>query len=145
MDKYRGALKRRSIQSALYGVILAALTVVGCIVGAQRQVPDFMLGFDVGVCLGVEGVLIYYLCKYAAALRSEEKLKALYIAENDERTKYIAALIGGAGLNIIIGGLAAATLIAGFFSAVVFFTLLAALVFTVLVKVVLSLYYSRKV
>jgi hypothetical protein len=89
--------------------------------------------------------MIYNISKYIAALKSDEKLTALYIAENDERNRFIEAQIGGKGINVILGALALGTAISGFINSVVFITMLCALMFSTLVKVVLKLYYNKKV
>lgn len=88
--------------------------------------------------------MVYNMGKISAALKDEEKLKKLYITENDERHQYISAKIGGIGINIVIGCLTLGAVISGYFHEVVFFTLIATMLFAVIVKLVLTLVYSKK-
>ena len=104
-----------------------------------------MSGVNVGLYIAVQALLIYLVFKYQGALRKEDKLRELYIYENDERCKYIRAQIGGVGINIILGGLAIGTIISGFYNEIVFFVLLSTLMFSALVKGILKVYFNRTV
>ena len=145
MEHFRDVLKKRLALAGLYNACMIALIALGSFLGRKYAVPDFIMGFNTGVCVGVQAVMIYYMGKYISALKSEEKRKALYIAENDERSKYIQAQIGGVGINIILGGLALGTIVSGFFQETVFYTMLGTLIVSVLVKGALKLYYNKTV
>lgn len=145
MEHFRDVLKKRLTLAVLYNACMIALIVLGNFLGRKYAVPDFIMGFNTGVCIGVQAVMIYYMGKYVSALKSEEKRRALYIEENDERSKYIQAQIGGIGINIILGGLALGTIVSGFFQETVFYTMLGTLIVSVLVKGALKLYYSKTV
>jgi hypothetical protein len=136
----------RIVFGGIYSIaVIAAVTVFFCRPEMLKgPVPDAVAGFNAGFFAGLEAVMVYYLIKYIAALRSDEKLNALYVYENDERIRYIRAKIGGTGMTIVIAGLAAGVVIAGFFDFTVFVTLLCALLFTLLTKLGLKGYYSKK-
>lgn len=138
-------MKKRLALAGLYNACMIVLIVLGNFLGRKHAVPDFIMGFNSGVYVGVQAVMIYYMAKYVCAIKNEEKRKALYIAENDERSKYIEAQIGGVGINIILGGLALGTIVSGFFHETVFYTMLGTLVLSVLVKGVLKIYYNKTV
>ncbi|NLW11382.1 MAG: hypothetical protein GX028_05125 [Clostridiaceae bacterium] len=88
--------------------------------------------------------MLFFLGKYIAALRNEEKLKKLLIEENDERTAYIESKAGSKAINATIMLLALAMLVANFFDKTVFFTLMAATLATAMTKIVICCYYKRK-
>jgi len=146
MEKFRKTLKNRVIFGGIYSVaVIAAVAVFFCRPDLfEGRAPDFALGYNVGFFAGLEAVMAFLLVKYIAALINEEKLKALYVRENDERYRYIQSKIGGAGINIVLAGLAAGVVISGFIDFTVFVTLLCALLFTALVKLSLKLYYTKK-
>jgi len=145
MEKFRTALQKRLRLAGVYNGVLIVFIITGIAVGTRNSVPDLMIGFNTGFCIGIQLVMIYNISKYIAALKSDEKLTALYIAENDDRNRFIEAQIGGKGINVLLGALALGTAISGFINSVVFITMLCALMFSTLVKVVLKLYYNKKV
>lgn len=116
----------------------------GNLLGDNSSLPDFAIGFASGAAIGLEFLVITYMFRYQRALRNEDKLKTLYIKENDEREKYIQSQIGQLGLNLIYGGIALATIIAGFIDYTVFLTTLSILVYAVIVRGTLKLYYHHK-
>ncbi len=140
MEKFKTTLRRRISIIALYNVT----TLIISTYGYTKNISDFMKGFQTGIFLGIQFLLIVIMFKYVKALRDEEKLKILYIAENDERRKFINSQIGGIGINIALSGLAVATIISGFYNTIIFLTLFGSLIFLVLVKGCLKLYYNIK-
>ena len=147
MKKYRDILKKRLALASLYNavvLILLALGIFHMTTGSNAHVKDYISGFNLGFCVGVQIVMLFFMGKYYSALKNDGQLKKLYIAENDERGKFIRAQIGGAGINIVICGLAVGTIISGYFNETVFFTLMGTMLFTALVKLVLKLIYSKK-
>ncbi len=145
MENFKKTLQRRIALTALYCGLTALFLVLGNLLGRRFQASDFAVGFATGAFTGIELVMVYYMSKYLGALKDESKLKALYIEETDERTRYIQSKIGGVGINVILGGLGLATVVSGFLNQTVFLTLMAALIFALLVKGALKLYYFKKV
>jgi Kef-type K+ transport system membrane component KefB len=144
MENYRKTLKKRLLMACVYIVLLLSLIVAGFFIGRKYAVSDFIAGFNTGVCMGVLAVMIVSIVKYIAALRNDAKLKALYIYENDERTKSLMAKAGGTGINVIIGSLALGTIVSGFIDKTVFLTILSSLLFSTFVKIFLMAYYNKK-
>jgi len=145
MDKFRSVLKRRLALAGVYSAAVLLLIGIGAAAGRAYAVADFIVGFNSGLCIGIQAVMIYHMARYQAALKDPEKLKSLYIEEHDERNRFIEAQIGGAGINVILGGLALGTVVSGFLNETVFFALLGALLFSVSVKGALKLYFYKKV
>lgn len=149
MERFKIVIKRRMALLAVCSVLALALIVlprvyISMVPGGTAEVSGFIYGFQVGISVGLEVIVILYTMKYAMVLKNENKLKALYVEENDERTKLIHDKIGGAGFNFALGAIATATVVAGFFNQTVFMTLLGVLVFIVLVKGSLKVYYRNK-
>ena len=105
---------------------------------------DFMAGFQTGIAAGLLGILIFFAVRYALALKNEEKLKKLYIAQTDERKALIMQKSGSVCLNVSMFGLMLAGAIAGNFDSRVFFSLVGASLFIALVRGALKLYYFKK-
>lgn len=78
------------------------------------------------------------------ALGNEDKLKAMYVDETDERKLMIKRELGKMTLNVNYGVLIIATVVAGFFNETVFSTLMGVLLFFALTMIVGKVYYNRK-
>lgn len=145
MTKFRKNVLSRVIWFVAAAVVAAAAYfTVYSVTGSMERLDDFIRGFNAGVFTGVEGVCIIGAVYYALTLRNEEKLKKLFIDENDERTLLIQQKSGAAAFSIIAYSLLLATIVSGFFSRTVFFTLLAAVVFMFLTRIGMVLYYKHQ-
>jgi len=147
MEKFKTALKRRIILSGVLCLVLLALLLLNVFrvsPGTDEHVNSFISGYNAGFTSAVLAISLVVALNYLFTLRSEEKLKKLYIAETDERSRFINAKIGGMGMNLLLGGLCLGTIAAGYFNATVFFTLLGTVVFATMLKLGLLLVYSRK-
>jgi len=141
MEKFKQKIKKRLIFSGVYCAVILIMIFITVFGELNSLATSFALGFGVGI----GAVVVIFMWKYLEALKSAERLKALYIEENDERQKHIDAKIGGVGINMSIMSIAIAMLISNYFDKTVFFTLLAVTLFIVAVKLVLKLYYNKKV
>lgn len=141
MEIFKQKLRNRLIFGGIYCAIILIFIAVVWNTGLNDSATSFTLGFGVGI----EAVMIFFMVKCVKALKSEDKLKKLYIEENDERQKHLNAMVGGSGINISILFLALAMLISNYFNQTVFFTLLAVMFFVVLLKLTLKIYYNKKV
>ncbi len=149
MEKFKMDLKKR-----LYGLVGFNLVAVAFIVltliyrtkiaGGSQNLSDMIRGYQFGIFTGIQVMMLKDIVNYTRALRDEGRLKKLYIAENDERSRLIQDKIGGVGLNLSLAVLGIASIIAGFFNQLVFLTLVAVLIFMALMKGSLKLYYRRK-
>lgn len=149
MEKFKSVLKKRiSIMLVFNVVAIIFIALTGLFshmsVGGDEDINDMIHGFQVGIFIGLQMVILIYVTKYRNALKNEDELKKLYIEENDERVKLIKDKIGGVGLNFTLGIIATATVTSGFFNQIVFITLLGVLFFSVIVKGSLKIYYRRK-
>ncbi len=141
MEKFKQVLKNRLLFAGLYCAAVLALAALGIFRPGDAHVSDYIAGMSLGMCVGIAFVAIYYMVKIARALRSEEKLRKLYIIETDERLALISTKAGSTGIVFSIAGLWLGAMAAGYFSATVFFTLVGAALFVSLVVVCLKGFY----
>ncbi|GAA0180152.1 hypothetical protein SH2C18_28960 [Clostridium sediminicola] len=149
MEDYKMAIKKRlSLMIGFNSIVVVFIVLIGYLgnttVQLNENISDMIHGFQVGIFIGIQILIVIQIKKYNTALKSKDALKKLYIEEHDERTKLIKDKIGGMGLNLCICGIGAATVTAGFFSKIVFITLLSVLIYTVLVKGFFKVYYRKK-
>lgn len=105
---------------------------------------DMIQGFRVGICIGMEIVLLYQIVGIVKALKSEDNLRQLYIKENDERNKFISLQTSSIGYSIALFGMALAVIVSSFFNSVVCITLLLATLFLIIIILLLYVYYRNK-
>ncbi len=148
MEKYKEVVEKRI---KLFTSVIAFITSVFAFNGVfhftpvgKENISDFILGFQFGILILLDMLLIRKLSSYRSALKDNAKLKVLYIKENDERLKMIQEKIGIMGFNVAVIGLILIAITAGYFNEVVFFSLLGAVIFIVTIKACLKLYYYRK-
>jgi uncharacterized membrane protein len=145
MNKFRQTVKQRVIWSILSAVgAIAVYVIIYSVTGGMVQVDDFVKGFNSGVFSAVVGLSILSIISNCLTLRNEEKLKKLYIDENDERKLLIQQKSSSSTFNIVLYFLLLAAIVAGFFSKTVFFTLLASIFFMLLTRILTALYYERQ-
>lgn len=147
MEKFKTELQKRLLGMGTYTsglLVLAFLSVTRPNAGETEAVSAFMTGLNTGLFAVVLVVLAATSLRYLAALKHEDKCKALYIYENDERRLYIKAKMGGDAIQWVLLALASATVVSEFFNQTVFFTLLGVLLFTAAVKAVFKLVYTKK-
>ncbi len=149
MENFGVTLKKRIMVLTVFSIVAILLVaIVGywgySQIGSSTHINDFMHGAQLGLFAGFLLMMLRDIAKYIWAIKDENKIKAIYIEENDERKKLIKDKIGGVGFDFIIGVMMIAIVIAGFFNETVFLTLLGALGFMAIVKLSLKLYYNRK-
>ena len=147
MDKFKEDLEKRLLALSTYTsglLVLAVLSVTRPNAGETEAIRAFMTGLNTGLFAVVMVVLALTALRYLAALKNEDKRKALYIYENDERRLLIRSKMGGDAIQLVLMALVVATVVSEFFNQTVFFTLLAVLLFTALVKGVFKAVYTGK-
>ncbi len=146
MEQFKQKLRQRVIYICtmliVFSLIMASLMLF--LNHDDTHISDFIRGFQAGIFLTVEIVLVYYTVRYSATLRNEEALKKIYIEETDERTLMIQQKSGSVGMELVTFGLVVAAVISGYFDQKVFLTLLGAVAFVVIIRLMLKLYYRNK-
>lgn len=146
MEKFRAKIQKRVLLLSLSALVTGLVFILlqsGLILEAPL-VPEFISGFNLGVFLGFEMILVFFTVRYFISLRNESMLKKLYIEENDERRKVIMEKTGAVGMIIFIILSAIGTVIAGFYDLTVFYTLMGTTVVSSLVRGVCKFYYHNK-
>lgn len=143
MENFRKQAKRTLI---IYIAVLAVAIVLWVvftvfdIAGGENNSSNFREG----ACAGVTALMALNAARYSAALKNDEKLKKLYIAETDERTRLIYEKSNSASFRTVVIVLGLSTMVASFYSETVFYTLIAVIFVIVFIQVGFNFYYRRK-
>ena len=155
MESFKDKLKIQNISNAICIVILALFNIfrilskAGLIPGLTPVVEDgnweeMWSGFATGATTTMLGFMIVTVIRNHKALKDEQKLKKLYVKENDERTIQIWTSARAAAFQtFLLLGIVAA-IIAGYFNMTVCSTIIATLFCASMVVIGFSFYYSNK-
>ena len=105
---------------------------------------DFWAGFTHGALIGLCLFLVFLMTRNLAAMKDEDKLRKLFIRENDERFQQIMLCARSASTQTFLFAGLAAAIIAGFFSMAVSLTISACVLANGLIALGFEMYYSRK-
>lgn len=154
MEQYKKKLQSENIVFVIVIVILAgfmALTFAGekgllplAPVAGGRHWQSSWRGFCGGLASTLLVVMIVGLIRNRLALKNQEKLKKLYIRQNDEREWeiYTKALCAAMRVCLLLG--MAAVVIVGYFNATAGLTLLIAIFCVSWICLGFKLYYRKK-
>lgn len=101
IESFKKELKSRIILSFVLSATICIVFILKMFVfkGCFNQIPEFKLGFITGLCSVIAITLFILGIQSIITLRNDEKLKAAFAAENDER---LAAIKSKAGQPLII-------------------------------------------
>lgn len=153
MESYRKKLK---LQNLFY--LIGALIALGLIVlvnvylpqagyvlpGAEARWRSFWNGFISGVSTAFVMLALLGLAKNRQALRNDEKLRAMYIKEHDERIMEIWKQSAANSYWFNTMGMLLAAVVAGYFSPIAFLCIVGCLIYTCIVRLILKVYYRKK-
>lgn len=147
LEKMRAEVKK-SMQLAAIGVFWIFI-LIGMI--GTKTIPsnlaaneaEFMMGFQAGLLVVLDLVLIYKVGIYWRALKDDKKLKQLYYKENDERECYIDQMAGKKSMNITVVLLVVLAVIAANFSFEAFIAIIVATLVVGAVNIGIKLYYTH--
>lgn len=149
MEKYKESIKKRTIWMSCLIVGLVVVYII-CVILRNRfpfvdqEVADMYLGFQAGLSVSIGFALAIGIWKIRRALKSEEKLRMLYIEEHDERKNAIAFRAAASGVLVIMIILIAATFITAYINKTVFLTLITVTACISVILLVLKIYYNKK-
>lgn len=141
---YRGKLIIENIVMAIGTVALLAVQFLRIRPSYTGNYADFYQGFIAGIAAGLSLMLVVGLVRNLMAILKEERLKALYIKENDERRAAVYTNGRGLGAQIFLLASIPGMVVAGYFSAAVFFTMVACVLGLSVCCALGKLYYSKK-
>ncbi len=142
MKEFREKLEKKTRLYSLFACS-SALIFFGCkflLDGAS----DFADGLITGFFSGLMIVAVFNLTRMYTALKNEEKLKEMYIAETDERNIAIGKETATTATMISIMVMALSAIVAGFINVTVCITLAAALFVSAVITVSVRAYYNKK-
>jgi len=150
MEQFRKTLIKRNIYIAIVALAAAIVYFALFLTMGHGDVSAYVVNhhgavyFHTGVFVMLEAFLIGMVVRNLYVLKSNKRLQALYIKENDERNAMIKQKTGAAFLPICAVGLGVAAIVAYYLNHTVFWTLLAVMYFMAAVKAILLWYYKRK-
>lgn len=150
MDEFRSRVKkilniyRAVLITAI--VIFAALNIfeITGILESETVESDIGNGFGTGICTAIIFFMAISIYKCSSALKNEDKLKKLYIAETDERERLIYEKTNSSSFRTIIILLGLSEMIASFLSKTVFNTIFVIIIAIAFIQVAFKFYYRRK-
>lgn len=151
MNDFKHALKKRVTVLSICSVIAIIFVLVAGIWGyktsinSDQHLADFTHGFATGLFAGFIAVVVFYIIKYIRAIKNEDKLKNLYIEENDEREALIKYKVSSTGFVFLFGCILILGTAASFINSIVCITLYGVLILMALVKIILRAYYNKKI
>lgn len=142
MEEFREKVKTRF---KIYNLIcISSLALYFVLNYLTKGAGDFAQGLTMGIFCGSELVAVYNLVRILIALRSEEKLKEMYIQETDERNAAIQKETSRKSSAISAFVTAMAALAAGFFDEKICFVLASVLFVNALIYVAVNTYFRQK-
>ena len=141
MEKFRKQLIFRTVFVFIFIVfVTAAYIVIYTNIGEKPVSAAYSSGF----CTGLLAVVAVYAARYIPAIKDEEKLKKLYVLENDERERLIREKTASGSFSVFSFILGAGIIISTLISPETARVLVVVLAGMVLLKMVFNFYYRRK-
>jgi hypothetical protein len=146
MENFRNEMRKKVLMyqyiSGFTGLCIIFLEVFNR--SNPLNMSDFSRGIQLGIFVGIALATLYYIGKLKNTLKNEDKLKKLYIEENDERRRLIQEKTGKTTTLIVSFSIPIAIIVAGFYNVVVLITLLVTLLFLFIITVFVKYYYNNK-
>lgn len=142
MEKFRKQIIAKIIICIVFAVLTAAVYAGMYVFFAKED--SFSAGYGMGFFAGLIVVVLAYAARYGSVLKDPEKLKKLYILENDERSRLIREKTASGSFTASVLILGLATAVATFFSATVSCVLAGVIGVIAVIKMSFKFYYDRK-
>ena len=142
MEKFRKQIITKIIVCIVFAVLTA--TVYAGMYAHFINEDSFSAGYGMGFFSGLIALVFVYAVRYGSALKNPEKLKKLYIAETDERSRLIREKTASGSFTASVLILGLATVISTFFSETVTCVLAAVIGVIAVIKLCFKFYYDRK-
>ncbi|MEK4042265.1 hypothetical protein NSU18_01285 [Paenibacillus sp. FSL H8-0048] len=150
MKSFEQELRRRIVINSFYAAGMGITVIVAFILKAfVWDRLDMLDSWDIGILAGLlSGSWIsaaLRMTRLRKVLKDPELLEALHIAEQDERNRMIALKTGRAAIRLFLLVLSLSAVVASLINQTVFLTIAVTLVTLLLLYLLLSAYYSRKI
>lgn len=148
MKTYKLKIKKR-IRLLLFllclCVGLTAFVLLGSVLPrGNEHYADFIHGFQTGIIVSIDIVLIFLILKYYQLLKNQKKLYIYKCKEEDERYIFIQSKSGGYPLYICGCLILFMAVIGAYLHMYIFVSFLITALFLFIVRIVLAWYYTKK-
>ncbi|MEK3793115.1 hypothetical protein MKX42_15405 [Paenibacillus sp. FSL R7-0204] len=150
MKSFEQELRRRIVINSFYAAGMGMTVIVAFILkafvwGRLDTLGSWDIGILAGLFFGSWITAALRIARLRKALKNPEILEALHIAAQDERNRMIALKTGRAAIRLFLLLLAFSAIVASLINQTVFLTIAVTLVTLLLLYLLLSAYYSRKI
>lgn len=150
MKSFEKELRRRIVINSFYAAGMAITVIVAFILkafvwGRFDTLNSWDIGILAGLLFGSGITACLRIARLRKALKNPELLEALHIAAQDERNRMIALKTGRAAIRLFLLLLSLSAVVASLINQTVFLTIAVTLVTLLLLYLLLSAYYSRKI
>ncbi len=142
MEEFRKKVHKRVVIDSL--ICGNAILLYMALLFFTKGASEFGQGISIGLFCGFEIVAVYTLAKNFTALYNDDRLKEMYINENDERNLAIAKETSQKSSLITVILTALAAVAAGFFDVKICLTLVAALLLSTVVNIIVNIYFNKR-
>lgn len=144
MKEYRERVKKGMITGVIFILAVIVLEIILNIVltDSPNAVSKY---FSYGFFTGVIIVAIYYIGKSIKALKNDDKLKEMYIEENDERNIEVQRRASQLALKIILASFAIGILVASHLDYKIYKVLLYVILCSTAIIGITTAYYKKKI
>lgn len=155
METYREKVKLDCIILAIAAFILALFSFLN-FAGEFGLIPWFnpvagdshwqsmWRGFNSGAAIGILALMLFGLIRNLLSLKSDTKLKKLYIKNHDERTIQVQTSAQAAGMRTALLLELVGIIVSGYFNVTVSLTILACVFVSSIITALFKLYYFKK-
>ena len=152
MQDYGKNIRRRLAALAVCTLLAVAVVAAAFLLATRNEVlvetGSYLDGFSRGVPAGMFSafavLMIVQMVRCGRALQNEERLRAMYVAEHDERKREIRRRMAELSCFFTAGALVVGVTAASFFSTSLAITLLAVLFVHVFFAIGAKLFFSQK-
>ncbi|MEK5031794.1 hypothetical protein MKY96_10135 [Paenibacillus sp. FSL R7-0302] len=150
MKSFEQELRRRIVINSFYAAGMGITVILAFILKAfvwdrLDKLDSWDIGILAGLLFGSWISAALRMARLRKVLKDPELLEALHIAEQDERNRMIALKTGRAAMRLFLLVLSLSAVVASLINQTVFLTIAVTLVTLLLLYLLLSAYYSRKI
>ncbi|MEK3715638.1 hypothetical protein [Paenibacillus sp. FSL R7-0333] len=150
MKSFEKELRRRIVINSFYAAGMGITVIVAFILkafvwGRLDTLDSWDIGILAGLLFGSWITAALRIARLRKVLKDPELLEALHIAAQDERNRMIALKTGRAAIRLFLLLLSLSAVVASLINQTVFLTIAVTLVTLLLLYLLLSAYYSRKI
>ncbi|ETT73822.1 hypothetical protein C173_11140 [Paenibacillus sp. FSL R7-277] len=150
MKSFEKELRRRIVINSFYAAGMGITVIVAFILkafvwGRLDTLDSWDIGILAGLLFGSWITAALRIARLRKVLKDPETLEASHIAAHDERNRMIALKTGRAAIRLFLLLLSLSAVVASLINQTVFLTIAMTLVTLLLLYLLLSAYYSRKI